>query len=249
MKKAKQRATELDQIVTQLRTILHRQTTDVVLAGDLLIESRQLFANEHGEWQPWLAENFDLSLRTAQNYVTAAEYVARQKQIGNGVADFTNLAPTVLYALAAGRYSAEEEAAILAATHIARVDQTRASDICDALAPVELTLDITDEIIAAAKAVAAAEDAEIAAIIDGGADPAVLPTPNLPPTNFALRDFDQAISTLKRLMTKSSAQFAATVYTIADLEHIKTFIDIVTKAKTAAQGIGARTNDSKVTHD
>ena len=56
MSKAKARKTALDQIVTQLRTILRRETADVVLAGKLLIESRKHL--KHGEWQPWLAGEF-----------------------------------------------------------------------------------------------------------------------------------------------------------------------------------------------
>jgi hypothetical protein len=97
MKKVKTNASALDRIVGQLRTILRRETTDVVLAGNLLIKARKLFASEHGEWQDWLAENFDLSYHTARNYVNAAEYVARQKL---NVQLFRNLAPTLLYHLA-----------------------------------------------------------------------------------------------------------------------------------------------------
>jgi hypothetical protein len=128
--KAPLRKTPLDRIVAQLRAMLRRQTTDVVLAGNLLIESRKHLA--HGEWQPWLAENFDLSYRTALNYVDAAEYVAQKC---NAVAHFSNLAPSVLYALAAGEYSEEQETAILAASRKARIDQTRAGAICNALKP------------------------------------------------------------------------------------------------------------------
>ena len=74
------RKTELDKIVTQLRAILRRETGDVVLAGNLLLKSRELSTNEHGAWQPWLAENFDLSYRTALRYVAAAEYVAQKQK-------------------------------------------------------------------------------------------------------------------------------------------------------------------------
>ena len=57
--------------------MLRRETTDVILIGNLLIESRKHL--EHGEWQVWLAENFDLSYRTAVNYCDAAEFVERRK--------------------------------------------------------------------------------------------------------------------------------------------------------------------------
>src|SRR5262245_35473219 len=95
-KKVPQRLTELDRIVKKLRTVLRRGTSDVIRAGNLLIKARKLFADEHGEWQDWLAKNFDLSYYTARNYVGAAEYVAQRKLNGS---IFSNLAPTVLYRL------------------------------------------------------------------------------------------------------------------------------------------------------
>jgi hypothetical protein len=57
------------------------------------------------------------------------------------------------------------------------------------------------------------------------------PAPNPPPTDFALRDFDQAISTLKRLKTKSCTQFAKTVHSADDLESVETFVHSVMKAR------------------
>ena len=238
MSKAKARKTALDQIATQLHTILRRETTDVVLAGKLLIESRKHL--KHGEWQPWLAENFDLSYRTAVNYCDAAEY-AEQKC---NVADFGNLASALLYSLAAGRYNEEEEAAILAATHKGRVDQTRASAICDELVPPEPEeIDQPDAADADADADddsdEAAEDAEITAILDGP-PPDVLPAPSPPPPNFMLRKFDQAIAVLQRLMTKSSGQFVGSVHSINDLENVEGFIHAVTdnvrKARKESRG-------------
>src|SRR5262249_51247989 len=74
--KASQRRTKLDRLATRLRAALKRETANAVVIGRLLIESRNHL--DHGEWQPWLAKNFDLSYRTALNYVSAAEYVARK---------------------------------------------------------------------------------------------------------------------------------------------------------------------------
>jgi hypothetical protein len=92
-----------------------------------------LLADEHGQWMPWLEENFDLSYRTAMNYCHAAEYVARNKLAT--VANFANVSPSVLYYLADGdRYNEQEEAAILAQAKAGRrIDQDRAADICAAL--------------------------------------------------------------------------------------------------------------------
>jgi hypothetical protein len=52
-----------------------------------------------------------------------------------------------------------------------------------------------------------------------------------PPTDFALQDFDEAISTLKRLMTKLSAQFVGTTHRAHDLEKVEDFLRAVVKAK------------------
>jgi hypothetical protein len=55
-----------------------------------------------------------------------------------------------------------------------------------------------------------------------------------------LRDFDQAISALKRLMTKPAAQFNGSAHSANDLEAVMSFLHAVTKAKaTPAPGNGA----------
>jgi hypothetical protein len=62
------------------------------------------------------------------------------------------------------------------------------------------------------------------------------PAPNPPPTDFALQDFDQAISALKRLRTKPSTQFAKTIHSADDLEGVEDFIRAVMKARGGAHG-------------
>jgi hypothetical protein len=235
MKKAKKTKATLDRIVAQLRTMLRRATRDVITIGNLLIESRKHL--EHGEWQDWLQDHFDLSYRTAVNYCDAAEYVARKSKARKSksatVADFNALATSVLYWLAAGHYNAEEEAAILAATRKGRVDQTRVSAICEKLAPPDDDdADDTDDDNDADdhdgddEAVEPAEDPESTAILDG-------PPPDVPPPapittpDFALRDFDQAVTALKQLMTKPAARFASTVHSTGDLENVESFIRAV----------------------
>lgn len=66
-------------------------------AGDLLIEAKELVP--HGQWLPWLAENCELSERTAQLYMrTAKNREAIELQIRNGVADLTlNEAAALLF--------------------------------------------------------------------------------------------------------------------------------------------------------
>jgi hypothetical protein len=236
--KAPQWRTELDRITAQLRTILRRDTTSIIEKGKLLLRSRELHAEEHGDWQDWLIKNFDLSLRTAQNYCAAAEYVARAKSKSATVADFSNLAPSVLYWLAAGHYSEQEEATILAAARKKRVDQDMASAICEELAPPDADdgdddddQDDGGQEDGGDDGKDAEEDPEIGAILDGPPPAAPPPAPNLAPPDFALRDFNQAITALKRLMTKPSAQFARTSHGAEDLESVEGFIHAVTKAR------------------
>jgi hypothetical protein len=122
----------------------------------------------------------------------------------------------VLYALAANKYSAEEEAAILAATREGRVGATRAAAICERLklpAPPNGNDD-------AAAENAEAEDTEIQKILDGP-PPAVPPPAPVALPNVALPIFDQAVSKLKQLVTKTAADFDGTVHSTDDLEKVE----------------------------
>jgi hypothetical protein len=160
-------------------------------------------------------------------HIIAFTYVDMKSE-SDTVSDFTNLAPSVLYGLAAGHYNEQEEAAILAATREGRVDQDRAGAICEALAPPEDAEDADDQQDDDADDGddSAEEDTESAAILDG---PRPVPpsAPIAPPPDFALRAFDEAVTALKKLMTKSAAQFASTVHSAGDLEAIESFIRAV----------------------
>jgi hypothetical protein len=229
--KTPQRRTELDQIAAQIRTALRSQIKNVIEVGNLLIKSRKHL--NHGDWQAWLAKNFDLSLRTAQNYYAAADYVARAQSKSATVADFANLSATVLYRLAEGGYTEQAEAEILAQAKAGkRIDEDRAWAICEALAPPDDDDDDNDDDDDDDDdADDVSEPPEITAILDGPPPGAPPPAPNPPPTDFALRDFDQAIGALKRLLTKPSAQFAQTIHSADDLESIEAFIHAVTKVR------------------
>jgi hypothetical protein len=215
-KKAK--VTAIDRIAERLRVALRGQTKSIIEIGKLLIESQKHL--EHGEWQDWLVENFDLSYRTARRYVVAAEYAAKSDTVSH----LTNLAPSVLYNLAEGEYSEQEEAAILAAARKGRVDVDAAAWICEKLKPPKMlpppNVDADDQ-------ENGDEDAESKAILDGP-PPAVPPTADPPPpTNFALADFDKAIDTLDRLRTKPAAQFAETTHDFEVLLGVEAFLHAV----------------------
>jgi hypothetical protein len=235
--KAPQKASELDRIAAQLHEILRRDTVSIVEKGKLLLRSRELLADEHGQWMPWLSDNFNLSYRTAINYCNAAEYVARKAKSAT-VATFSNLSPTVLYRLAEGGYSGQEEIAILRQAEGQRIDQSRASAICKAIETSYVCDASTIKKLAAAAAAAAAE---AAAHLDGPL-PAV-PQPTVaPPPNYALKTFDEALTALKRIMTKPAAQFAGTVHAAGELEHVESFIHAV-RMRLAPAGDGSIPNE------
>jgi Protein of unknown function (DUF3102) len=221
--KAPARQTELDRLATRLRSALKRETTNVIEIGELLLAIRK--QHVHGEWQDWLAKHFDLSYRSAARYMAAAEYVARQGK-SDTVALFTNLSPTVLYALAGGSYSEQEAAAILAATHKGRVDGTHAEEFVFPIRPKppkkpKPPPDDDDPVAAA----------EAAAILDGPPPAVPPPAPIMAPPDFALQAFDQMATALKQLSTKPAAKFADSVNSAGDLEDIDLFIRAVMKAK------------------
>jgi hypothetical protein len=228
---APERETGLDRITAQLRSALKRETTNIIEIGKLLIESHEHL--QHGDWKSWLAKNFDLSYRTAINYISAARY-AELKCATVALFHFENLSPTVLYWLAAGcNYNEREEAAILAATLEGRVDWNAARAICEklALANDDAASDADDQEGDDETATPEeAEDPEITAILDGPPSAVPPPAPSPPPIDFALKSFDEAISTLKGLMTKLPTQFAATSHNADDLELIGSFINAVMKA-------------------
>ena len=236
--KASARKSQLDQLESKLRTALRRETTNVIEIGGLLIKSSKLL--KHGEWLDWLKDHFDLSQRTAHNYYSAAEYNARKGKL----ATVANLAPGLLYALAAGHYNEQEEAAILAATHKGRVDQTRADAICQTLKPPAPAADNDDAadnilmmmtVMAAPMMVMMTTLPMMAVPMRRHGNPrwaaagcaAVSTDP--PPPDFALEIFDKAVTALKQLLTKPAAEFASTVHSTIELETVESFIRAVAK--------------------
>ena len=134
----------------------------------------------------------------------------------------------MLYALAEGRYSEEAEKAILAAARKLRVDQGRAEMICNKLEP---DADPADDEEDGGDDDGAEADPEIEAILDGPS-PAVPPSePIQTPPNFALDNFDHAVTLLKHIMTKPLAKFVGTVHSVEDLEKVEAFIRDVIQAR------------------
>jgi hypothetical protein len=86
-------ADELDQIIGQVRSLLRRSAEDIVEIGRQLLRAKELLA--HGDFGPWLKHEFEMSERSAQNFMNVARRFGDKSEM---VAD---LKPGILYLLAA----------------------------------------------------------------------------------------------------------------------------------------------------
>jgi hypothetical protein len=88
--KAKRR--DLTIITGELRTALKRETTSIIEVGALLVEAKKQVM--HGEWLPWLENEFSLSERSAQRYLLVGRFAAKYDSLSD-----LNLTAEALYAL------------------------------------------------------------------------------------------------------------------------------------------------------
>jgi hypothetical protein len=89
----------IDVIADELQVALKRETADILTIGGLLAEAKEQVP--HGEWLPWLKNEFSMSERSAQKYVKAAAYASKY-ELG---ADL-KLSPAALFLLS--RYDQRE---------------------------------------------------------------------------------------------------------------------------------------------
>jgi Protein of unknown function (DUF3102) len=82
----------LEVIADELRGAFKTETADIIKIGILLLEAKQHV--KHGEWLPWLQKEFSLSSRSAEKYMRAADFVAKNELSSN-----LNLSPSALYLL------------------------------------------------------------------------------------------------------------------------------------------------------
>jgi hypothetical protein len=198
---------DLKQIAKELNVALRRETTDIILIGKLLIEAHEQLV-EHGEWLPWLADNFGDSVRTAHNFMAVARFARKFATVAN-----LRLRPTALYLLA---YETNHKIikAILKEAETKWISGTRAHEIAASLQPKPKTV---------------ADWTESDDILDD-------PPPELPPApettehDVILPSFEQAVSTLARLQTKRLSNFVDTAHTISDIRAVSVFLQEVSAA-------------------
>src|SRR5215831_4143288 len=72
-KNGKQPALPLKTIASEIKTLRKRVADDLIRIGRLLIIAKATVA--HGEWGPWLREEFDWSQDTAGRYIGVVKMV------------------------------------------------------------------------------------------------------------------------------------------------------------------------------
>jgi hypothetical protein len=226
---SKKQKRDLALITTELHVAMHREVADIIAIGGLLIEARQHL--EHGEWLPWLEENFGSSARTATNYMAAAA-LAKSATISD-----LKLRPSALYMLGAASpgddlYTPEAKAAIFQAAETRWISADQARDIAYEVRPPRPEVD-DEEADRQFDEAAAARKAELDNILDG--QPPELPSaPDTAPYDVIVPPFDAAVATLVHLQTKSLASFTTTTHRPDEIRAVVTFLKEVADALEAA---------------
>jgi hypothetical protein len=134
----------LDVIADELHTALKRETADILAIGNLLVEAKAKV--EHGQWLPWLRQEFLMTDRSAQNYMKAAEFAAKNEIVAD-----LRLSPSALYLLSGDSYWVDE------------CDRREATDVIVKVASKErVGSDLAKEIIDKTRAKRKARDYAIA---------------------------------------------------------------------------------------
>jgi menaquinone-dependent protoporphyrinogen IX oxidase len=211
---------DINIITSELQIALKREAADIIDIGNLLLEAHEQL--EHGEWLPWLKLIFGSSIRSAQNYMSAARFASKYATVAH-----LKLRPTALYVLGQSLETIplDEINAILKVAETEWVDADRVYDIVNLLH--EERLRDTDEELERAENdeadTEAAARSEVDDILDGPS-PELPPAPEPTPIDFTLQSFDQAVETLSRLHTKPLNSFVATTH---DLEVIDTVAEFM----------------------
>lgn len=169
---------------------------DIITVGGLLREAKKQLSKDHS-WLEWLTQEFDFSVRTAENYMAAHGLASTFAMVAN-VAE-TRLTPTALYWLTSADLSAKEIEKILRKAKTRRVTRADLEHAAHAA-----YLKRRDE----EAAIRCGHSKEIENILDG--PPPELPPPSelashpLPPSdaNDLLDEVKMAIGVLKRASAK-----------------------------------------------
>lgn len=206
MKKAQR---DITVIGSELLAALQRETTDIIVIGNLLLEAQEQL--EHGFWLTWLKFNFGLSTRTAQNYMNAARFTIKYATVAH-----LKLRPTALYAL--GQHMDDYSPGVInKILKVAETDWVNDEGVYiivleeqQRIREEQLRI-ATEHLLATEQPPEVALRSEIDDILDGP-PPELPPPPEVTAPDITLPPFDQAVETLSRLRTKALSSFVTTTH-------------------------------------
>lgn len=102
---------KLEVLTVQLRQSLVNPSREIVISGLLLIQAKSLVG--HGNFRHWLSENFNMSAKTANRFMSVAQMVKRHQLDDDSIAKLLSLDLRVLYELAAKSTSASVQQRVL----------------------------------------------------------------------------------------------------------------------------------------
>ncbi len=86
-------AAEIEAVTTRIKDRLIRQVTDIIETGRDLQDVKAKLA--YGQFESWLNLSFNMTVRTAQKYMRAAEWMADKSELSS------HLTPNTIYLLSA----------------------------------------------------------------------------------------------------------------------------------------------------
>jgi hypothetical protein len=214
----------LKTIASEIAIALKCEVENVVEVGRLLTEAKEQLG-AHGQWLPWLNDNFSLSIRTAQKYMAAAA-LAGEYELDSHL----RISVGALYALVDADRDGNVQAvkAALGEAKVKWVDDDRVREIIAALQQPD---EASDED-------SSKDDKPDSAAPPPDDDrPPPAPPPSLSPRQAAqLSKFEAAAKELLGLMAKPAREFLATAISDFDLETAAGFLQQVAKEKLKAAG-------------
>jgi len=232
-------ARPLAKIEADLEAAFRREAKGPIEIGGLLIEAKEQL-DAHGKWLPWLVAKFPHSVRTAQDYMSAARFAAKYAMIAH-----LKITAGGLYALARidSRDSYPNGAEIIK-TALQEAESTwigsdRVDDIDCMLNPPDPEPPDPDPGPSPSPSPSPSDgDDDGDGDDDDDADdrpPPPAPPPLNPKQARLVRDFDDAIAAFKKLVTKRAAEFVAAGAPSVDLELIANFLLQIAKERSRAK--------------
>jgi hypothetical protein len=230
-------ARSLPTIVAAIRKTFRNDIANIIRRGELLQEAKDQL--DHGQWLPWLEDNFSMEERTAQRAMAVAKFAAKYDNLSD-----LRLKKSALYDLSSGVYPENVINAALKEAKTKLINEFRIEEINDELNPPPEPEPVED--------IPETGDADYKRWLDGleaerkqrlndlnaGAEKILDgPPPELPPTadpaaptDFTLAQFDKAVKALAELHTKSVSKFVDTGHSTDDLEKMADFLRAVASA-------------------